>query len=71
MVATYLCVRQICCVSHWVVGLFGIRARLGKRFMASLTVYDQKGAEVGTYEIEPTDIAPRINKQLLHDAVVM
>lgn len=39
--------------------------------MASLTVYDQKGAEVGTYEIEPTEIAPRINKQLLHDAVVM
>ena len=27
--------------------------------------------EVGTYDIEPTDFAPRINKQLLHDAVVM
>ncbi len=26
---------------------------------------------MGTYEIEPTDIAARINKQLLHDAVVM
>jgi large subunit ribosomal protein L4 len=26
---------------------------------------------VGTYNVEPTDFAPRINKQLLHDAVVM
>jgi len=26
---------------------------------------------VGTYEIASTDLAPRINKQLLHDAVVM
>jgi large subunit ribosomal protein L4 len=39
--------------------------------MASLPVYDRTGKEVGTYEIEWTDIAPRINKQLLHDAVVM
>jgi hypothetical protein len=39
--------------------------------MAKLTIYDLKGADVGSYEIEPTDLAPRINKQLLHDAVVM
>lgn len=39
--------------------------------MASLPIYDRSGNEVGTYEIEPTDIAPRINKQLLHDVVVM
>ena len=39
--------------------------------MASLTVYDQKGGEVGKYEIDPNEIAPKINKQLLHDAVVM
>lgn len=39
--------------------------------MASLTVYDRKGAEVGKYDIDPTDIAPRVSKQLLHDAVVM
>ena len=39
--------------------------------MASLTVYDRTGKEVGTYDIDPTDLAPRINKQLLHDAVVM
>ena len=39
--------------------------------MASLNVLDRSGKEVGTYEIEPTDIAPYINRQLLHDAVVM
>ncbi len=39
--------------------------------MASLTVYDQSGSEVGKYEIDPNDIAPRISKQLLHDVVVM
>lgn len=39
--------------------------------MASLPVYDRSGKEVGTYEIEPAEIAPRINKQLLHDVVVM
>ena len=39
--------------------------------MADLKVYDKSGAEVGTYSIEHTDIAPRISKQLLHDAVVM
>jgi large subunit ribosomal protein L4 len=39
--------------------------------MASLTVYNRAGKEVGKYEIDPTDLAPRINKQLLHDVVVM
>lgn len=39
--------------------------------MASLTVFDRQGAEVGTYDIDPAEIAPAINKQLLHDAVVM
>lgn len=39
--------------------------------MASLTVYDKTGKAVGKYTIEPTDLAPRISKQLLHDAVVM
>ena len=39
--------------------------------MASLTVFDRQGKEVGTYEIEPTDLSPRISKQLLHDVVVM
>ena len=39
--------------------------------MASLPVYDQNGAEVGKYDIDATEIAPVINKQLLHDVVVM
>jgi large subunit ribosomal protein L4 len=29
------------------------------------------GNEVGAYEFDPADLAPGINKQLLHDAVVM
>jgi len=39
--------------------------------MATLPVYDKTGAEVGTYEIDPAQIAPRISKQLMHDVVVM
>jgi large subunit ribosomal protein L4 len=39
--------------------------------MASLTVYNKTGAEVGTFDIDPAELAPRINKQLLHDVVVM
>jgi large subunit ribosomal protein L4 len=39
--------------------------------MPKLTIYDRKGKKVGTYNVEPTDFAPRINKQLLHDAIVM
>lgn len=39
--------------------------------MASLTVYDRTGAEVGSFDIDPSELAPRINKQLIHDVVVM
>jgi large subunit ribosomal protein L4 len=39
--------------------------------MPSLPIYNREGEEVGRYDIEPTDVAPRINKQLMHDAVVM
>lgn len=39
--------------------------------MASLPIFDRSGREVGTYDIDPAEIAPRISKQLLHDAVVM
>jgi large subunit ribosomal protein L4 len=39
--------------------------------MITLPVFDRTGAEVGSYEIDPALIAPRINKQLLHDVVVM
>ncbi len=39
--------------------------------MTTLPVFDRTGAEVGSYEIDPAALAPRINKQLLHDVVVM
>jgi large subunit ribosomal protein L4 len=39
--------------------------------MSSLPIYDRNGNEVGSYAIEVADLAPRINKQLLHDVVVM
>ena len=39
--------------------------------MADLAVFDRTGNKVGTYSISPAEIAPRINRQLLHDAVVM
>ena len=37
----------------------------------NLAVYDMAGKKVGSYEIDPADLAPEVNKQLLHDAVVM
>lgn len=39
--------------------------------MVSLPVYDTNGSEVGKYDIDPNEIAPSINKQLLHDVIVM
>ncbi|MEL7496190.1 MAG: 50S ribosomal protein L4 [Planctomycetota bacterium] len=39
--------------------------------MASLPVFDGTGKEIGKYEIDPTQIAATINRQLLHDVVVM
>jgi large subunit ribosomal protein L4 len=39
--------------------------------MANLPVYDAKGSKVGTYEIDTAVLSDSINKQLLHDAVVM
>lgn len=39
--------------------------------MVTLPVYDSKGSEVGKVDVDPDAIAPKINKQLLHDAVVM
>jgi large subunit ribosomal protein L4 len=39
--------------------------------MPKLTVHDAKGKKVGTYTIEPSDLVSRIDKQLMHDAVVM
>jgi large subunit ribosomal protein L4 len=39
--------------------------------MVTLPIYNRSGAEVGSYEIDPEQLAPRISRQLLHDAVVM
>lgn len=39
--------------------------------MASIVVRDRSGQEVGTYEVDPAVFAEKINRQLLHDAVVM
>ena len=37
----------------------------------SIPVRDRNGADVGRYEFDPAELAPGINKQLLHDVVVM
>jgi large subunit ribosomal protein L4 len=39
--------------------------------MTSLPVYDRNGAQVGVYEMDPAELAPEVNKQLMHDVVVM
>ncbi len=39
--------------------------------MATLTVFDEAGSSVGTYEIDTGELASRVNRQLLHDTVVM
>jgi large subunit ribosomal protein L4 len=39
--------------------------------MVSLPIYNRTGAEVGKYELDPAELAPRISKQLMHDVVVM
>ncbi len=39
--------------------------------MATLSIVNESGQEVGKYEIDSAEVADRISKQLLHDAVVM
>ena len=39
--------------------------------MASLPVYDSSGTEVSKCEIDLDKLAPQINRQLLHDVIVM
>ena len=39
--------------------------------MISAPILDMSGKEVGTYKFDPTELASGINKQLLHDVVVM
>ena len=37
----------------------------------TIPVRNSSGSEVGTYEFDAAELAPGINKQLLHDVVVM
>jgi large subunit ribosomal protein L4 len=39
--------------------------------MISVPVVDVTGKKVGTYEFDPAELASQVNKQLLHDVVVM
>ena len=39
--------------------------------MVSLPIFNKSGKEVGKYDIDPAQIAPKISQQLLHDVVVM
>ena len=39
--------------------------------MITLPVKDTNGDEVGSYKLDPDDFALHVNKQLLHDVVVM
>ena len=39
--------------------------------MVSLPLYDKNGTQLGNFDVDPEAIAPKISKQLLHDAVVM
>lgn len=39
--------------------------------MISVPIHNQAGQNVGTYEFDPAELAPGVNRQLLHDVVVM
>lgn len=39
--------------------------------MTTLPIYDRTGNQVGSYDVDPAALAPCVNKQLLHDVVVM
>jgi len=39
--------------------------------MMTLPIHNRAGEQVGTYQFDPAELADGINKQLLHDAVVM
>lgn len=39
--------------------------------MITLPIHNRAGQEVGTYEFDPQDLAAEVNRQLLHDVVVM
>jgi large subunit ribosomal protein L4 len=44
---------------------------VGDTEMATFTVFNQSGGEVGSVEVDSSQLAPEPNKQLLHDVVVM
>src|SRR6201988_38380 len=39
--------------------------------MLSLNVYNRKGETVGTVEVDPAQFGGKVNRQLLHDVVLM
>src|SRR6266567_2497317 len=39
--------------------------------MINLNVYNRQGESVGTVDVDPADFGGKINKQLLHDVVIM
>src|SRR5579884_1460231 len=39
--------------------------------MVTLNVYNRQGDTVGTIDVDPDEIAGAVNKQLLHDVVIM
>ena len=39
--------------------------------MVTIPIVDKTGKEVGQYEIDTTELADKVTKQLLHDAIVM
>jgi large subunit ribosomal protein L4 len=39
--------------------------------MTTLPVFNKSGKEVGSYEIDLAALAPKMTKQLMHDAVLM
>jgi len=39
--------------------------------MIALPIHNRAGQQVGTYEFDPVDLATGVNRQLLHDVVVM
>src|SRR6201993_1931516 len=39
--------------------------------MLTLKVYNREGAQVGTVEVDPEEFGGKINRQLLHDVVLM
>jgi large subunit ribosomal protein L4 len=39
--------------------------------MITVPIHDRTGQQVGTYEFDPSELASGVNRQLLHDVVVM